>query len=413
MSSARRVVVTGIGVVSPIGNSISEAMDAFRSDRHGFCAMPEWAKVARLDSRVAAKADDFDFQSLYPRKLRRSMGRVALLSCIATDWAVADAGLSAEDLASLRLGLAYGSTAGSSSDQEVWYDKIFSNKGFVGVGATDYLRFMSHTCAANLAIKHGVRGRVIPTCSACVSGSQAIGFGFEAIRAGSTDTMICGGAEELHFSHAGIFDVLYAASTVYNDMPGEASRPFDTKRDGLVVGEGAGTFVLQERSLAIEQGKTIYGEILGFGTTCDGKHMTAPTPEGMSSAMEQALLSAELPADRIDYINAHATATEVGDIAESHATHAVFGSDTPISSTKSFTGHTLGACGAIESAFCIGMMDEGWFAPTRTLHEVDPRCADLDYIRGQGRSIDASIVMNNNFAFGGLNTSLILAKHSQ
>jgi 3-oxoacyl-[acyl-carrier-protein] synthase II len=266
---------------------------------------------------------------------------------------------------------------------------------------------MSHTTAANLAIYYGITGRVISTCAACVSSSQAIGAGYEAIRAGVQDVMICGGAEELHFSHAAIFDIMYATSR-RNDAPGLTPRPFDKDRDGLVIGEGAGCFVLESYERARARGANIHAEILGYGTNCDGTHVTNPSAEGMAGAMRLALEDAALDGARIDYVNAHATATEVGDIAESLATAKVLGTEVPISSTKSFTGHTLGACGAVEAAFCVAMMREGWLAPNRTLDAVDPRCAPLHYLGKEARQAAPRITMSNNFAFGGINTSLIL-----
>ena len=405
----RRVVVTGIGLTSPIGNDLKTASEALRRNRHGIRVKPEWAAVRDFDTRLAGEVTDLDL-SHYPRKKARTMGRVGLLATYATEQAVKQAGIDEEILRSGRVGLAYGSTHGSSSEFEGWCRSLFKNEGFAGLTSTAYLKFMSHTCAANLALYYGIRGRVISTCSACVSGSQAIGCGYETIKSGLEEVMICGGAEELHFTHAGVFDIMFATSRKYNDRPGESPRPFDAARDGLVIGEGAGTLVLEGYDRARARGADILAEVLGYGTNCDGTHVTSPSAEGMAGAMRLALRDAELSTDRIGYINAHATATEVGDIAESAATHDVFGARVPVSSTKGFTAHTLGACGAIESAFCIAMMNEGWLAPNRTLDTVDPRCAPLDYIRGGPRDTRTAITMTNNFAFGGLNTSLIFGK---
>lgn len=400
-----RVVITGMGVVSPIGNSLAEVSRALRENKHGLSAMPEWDAIPHLRTRVAAKVQGLDLS--YPRKKTRSMGRVSLLSLAATEQAVADAKLSDDLLRHPRTSVAFGSTNGSSSANEDWSRKLFSGEGLLGIQATDYIKFMSHTCAANLGIYYGVTGRVISTCSACVSGSQAIGAGLETIRAGHADVVICGGAEEMHMSHAAVFDIMFATSVRYNDQPGMASRPFDVGRDGLVVGEGAGTLILERLDHAERRGAHIYGEVLGYGTNCDGTHVTNPSREGMAQAMRLALHNAALPAHRIDYVNAHATATEVGDIAESHATEAVLGSHVPISSTKGFTGHTLGACGAIEAAFCIAMMRDGFIAPNRTLDTPDPRCAKLAYAGREATPAALRITMSNNFAFGGINTSLI------
>lgn len=403
--SRTRVVVTGIGLTSPIGNTLRAASGSLREDRHGIVKMPEFAEITHLQTQLAAPVRELNLS--YPRKKVRTMGRVSLLSLYATEQAIEDAGLSEEELGSGKVGIAYGSTSGSSTANEEWCRKMFVSRGLAGIQSTEYIKFMSHTCAANLAIYHGLTGRVISTCSACVSASQAIGSGYETIRAGIQDVMICGGAEEMHFSHAAIFDIMFAASR-QNDTPDLTPRPFDKRRDGLVIGEGAGTLVLESYERARARGAHIYAEVLGYGTNCDGTHVTNPSAEGMAGAMRLALQDAALSPERIDYVNAHATATEVGDIAESLATARMLGARVPISSTKSFTGHTLGACGAIEAAFCIAMMQEGWLAPNRTLDHVDERCAKLDYIGKEPRSAKPRVCMSNNFAFGGMNTSLIL-----
>lgn len=407
--SGVRVVVTGIGLATPIGNDLRSVSSSLRTDRHGIRVKPEWAEIRDLDTRLAADVVGLDLTH-YPRKKSRTMGRVALLATYATEQAVAEAGLDPETLSSGRVGLAYGSTHGSSSEFEGWCRTLFKNGGMTGLASTTYLKFMSHTCAANLALFYGIRGRVVTTCSACASASQAIGYGSEMVRAGLADVMICGGAEEMHFTHAGVFGVMFATSRGYNDRPGESPRPFDIARDGLVIGEGAGTLVLESYDRARARGAHIHAEILGFGTNCDGTHVTSPSVSGMADAMRLALRDARLSADRIEYVNAHATATEVGDIAESGAMLEVLGDRVPVSSTKGFTAHTLGACGAIEAAFCIAMMNEGWLAPNRTLTKVDPRCAPLDYVGRTPRDTRTSIVMTNNFAFGGINTSLIFGR---
>jgi 3-oxoacyl-[acyl-carrier-protein] synthase II len=252
----------------------------------------------------------------------------------------------------------------------------------------------------------GLKGRIVPTSSACTSGSQAIGYGYEAIQQGKQTLMLCGGAEELSGPGAAVFDTLFATST-RNDEAALTPRPFDRSRDGLVVGEGATTLVLEEYEHALARGARIYAEIVGFGCNSDGSHITQPTSETMAVAMRMALRDAGLAAEAIGYVSAHGTATDRGDVAESHATASVLGAQVPISSMKSYVGHTLGACGALESWWAIEMMREGWFAPTINLQEPDPECAALDYITGEGRRLDATYVMNNNFAFGGINTSLI------
>lgn len=408
--SGRRVVVTGIGLTSPLGNDLPTAVAALREGRHGIVTMPEWGEIQGLSTRLAGVAKDVPFDG-YPRKKTRSMGRVALLATYATERALADAGIG-PDLSSMpEVGLAYGSTHGSSTAQEEFCRTLFTRNGMRGIPSTSYLKFMSNTCVVNLANFFGIKGRVISTCSACTSASNAIGYGFEAIRAGQLDVIICGGAEEMHFTHAVVFDILYATSRHFNDRPGEASRPFDENRDGLVVAEGAATLVLEEEGRARRRGAHIHGEVIGFGTSCDGQHVTQPSADGMATAMKNALADARVSSEDVDYINAHATATDIGDITESQATLQVFGERVPISSTKGHTGHTLGACGGLESAFCLAMMNGGFLVPTKNLDKPDPRCAPLRYLRNE--TVDAknmNIVMNNNFAFGGINTSLLFRR---
>ena len=262
-----------------------------------------------------------------------------------------------------------------------------------------------------IGVFFGLKGRVITTSSACTSGSQGVGYAFEAIRGGSQDIMLAGGAEELCPTEAAVFDTLFATST-RNDKPDTSPRPFDRDRDGLVIGEGACTLILERRDHALARGAKIYAEIVGFDTNSDGAHVTQPSPETMQRVMEMSLADAGLSADVIGYVSAHGTATDIGDIAESHATRNVLGEKTPISSIKSYMGHTLGACGSLESWLSVEMMNSGWFAPTINLDNPDPECAMLDYIRGDGRNLDVEYVMNNNFAFGGINTSLIFRRHS-
>jgi 3-oxoacyl-[acyl-carrier-protein] synthase II len=404
----RRVVVTGMGIASPLGCDVADAAARVQNNDSGVRTMPEWDSIGHFAPRLAAPVDLPDHLEI-PRKAARTMGRVAQLATVASGIAIEDAGLGEEELHGGGVGLAYGSTHGSSAANEEWVRKLIAQNSFLGLTSTTYLKFMSHTTAANLAIHYRIRGRVISTSAACVSGSQAIGYGFEAISSGVADAMICGGAEELHFTHVAVFDMLYAASKGFNDAPDRSPRPFDTQRDGLVVGEGAGTFVLEEYERARRLGKRIYAEIVGYGTNCDGTHVTNPSRDGMRGAMELALQSAGASPDDIDYVNAHATATVIGDVAESEATHALFGDRVPVSSLKGHIGHTLGACGAIEAALTVNMLRDGWIAPTRNLDQVDEQCAALDYVMGAARSARLRRVMCNKFAFGGINTSLIFA----
>ena len=405
----RRVVVTGIGLASPLGCDYQAATARLRANESGIVAMPTWNDLTHFSPRVAAPVT-VPTELEVPFRAARSMGRVAQLATVATTIAIKDAGLADSELADGTIGLAYGSTHGSSQANEDWCRKLIAQNGFLGMSSTTYLKFMSHTTSANLATHFGVHGRVLSTSAACVSGSQAIGAGYETIATGLAEAMVCGGAEELHYTHAAVFDMLHAASKAFNDTPPLTPRPFDARRDGLVVGEGAGTLVLEEYERAKRLGRTIYAEILGYGTNCDGTHVTNPSSDGMRGSMALALASARLAPTQIDYVNAHATGTLVGDVAESKATHQLFGERVPVSSLKGHLGHTLGACGALEVAFSISMLREGWIAPTRNLETVGDGCAPLDYVMGGARPAKLERVLCNKFAFGGINTSLVLGR---
>lgn len=402
----RRVVITGMGGVTALGDDVDSVLAALVDGRSSICRMPDWDVYAGLGTRLAGPITDFQPPPHYTRKALRSMGRVSVLAVRAAELALEQAGLLGDrSIRDGRMGVAYGSSTGSPGAVHEFFG-LLSHRTMAGITATSYLRMMGHTAPVNIAVHFGLRGRIIPTSSACTSGSQGIGYAFESIRSGRQSLMIAGGAEELNVSEAAVFDTLYATST-RNQAPQTTPRPFDAERDGLVVGEGAASLVLEELEHARARGAAILAEIVGFGTNCDGAHVTRPDTQTMRAAMELALTDAGLSPADVDYINAHGTATEHGDIAESRATAALFGNRVPFSSLKGNLGHTLGACGAIESWISLEMLRRGWFAPTLNLHRVDPCCGDLDYITGSGRQLACEFIMNNNFAFGGINTSLI------
>ncbi len=406
----RRVAVTGAGGLCALGHDWKSIREGILAGRSGVVTLPEWSAMGGLKTRLGAPVPGFALPETWPRKKTRSMGRDSAMAVRATETALADAGLLGDPvLTDGRTGIAYGSTAGSPGALDAWAERFYGRRSLSGIGANEYIRFMSHTCAANLAQFFHTRGRVLPTCSACTSGSQGIGLGYETVRHGQQTVMIAGGAEELGLIDAAVFDILFAAST-RNDEPGATPRPFDVARDGLVVSEGACTLVLEDWEHARARGARIYAEVLGFATNCDGRHITNPDASGMEQVMRLGLADAQLPPEAIDYVNAHGTATEVGDIAESRATAAVFGSRVPVSTLKGFLGHALGACGSIEAWLSLEMMREGWLSPNHNLSEVDPRCAELDYIQGEPRRHEIGILMSNNFAFGGVNTSLIFGR---
>lgn len=404
-----RVVVTGMAGITALGDNWATIESRLRAGRNAVRRMPEWDYFDSLNTRLGAPVDDFRMPANYPRKMIRSMGRVSLLSVRASEMALIDAGLLGDPaIQDGRAGIAYGSSSGSVDPVRI-FGHMLESGSMQGVTSTSYIQMMPHTTAVNVGLFFGLKGRVIPTSSACTSGSQGIGYAYEAIRFGRQAIMLAGGAEEISAPGAAVFDTLFATSC-RNDSPATTPRPFDRDRDGLVVGEGAATLVLEDYEHAKARGARIYAEIVGFATNSDGSHITQPESATMAFVMQQALDDAKLPPSAIGYVSAHGTATDRGDVAESHATVSVLGVGKTISSMKSYLGHTLGACGAIEAWWSIEMMRRQWFAPTINLDHTDPACGELDYLVGSGREIDTEYVMSNNFAFGGINTSLILRR---
>lgn len=408
----KRVVITGIAGLSPLGNDWATVRQQLQSGRNAVRAIAEWKEYEGLNTQLGCAIPPFELPSHYNRKTMRSMGRVALMSTYVSELALQDAGLLGDPLVrSGQMGVSYGSSSGTPAAVGD-FGRMIADKSTDGINANTYIKMMSHTAPVNIGVFLGLTGRVITTSSACTSASQGLGYAFESIRSGQQTAMLAGGAEELHATQVAVFDTLFATS-LNNDHPELTPRPFDGKRDGLVLGEGACTMVLEELEHAVARGASIYAEVLGFGTNSDGTHITHPNPSTMAKAMVLALESAGLQPKDIGYVNAHGTATDQGDIAESHATASIFGASVPVSSLKSYMGHTLGACGALEAWMTIEMMREGWFAPTVNLEQPDERCAPLDYIMHETRPVQTDLVMSNNFAFGGINTSLIFRRWSE
>ncbi len=400
------MVVTGIGGITGLGNAWEAIRDRMLAGETAVQRMAEWDRYEGLNTRLAAPVEGFDVDKLYPRKKLRTMGRVSRMAVYASERALRQAGLLGDKLLqSGRTGVAYGSSFGSTPPV-IGFAALITEGSVRHVTATSYIQMMSHTAAVNIGLFFGLTGRVYTTSSACTSGSQGIGYAYEAIKAGAQDIMLAGGAEELCPTMAAVFDTLYATS-VLNDAPGTTPRPFDAARDGLVIGEGAATLVLEEREHALARGAAIIAEVVGYGTNSDGSHVTQPNAPTMEIAMRLALADAGLPPEAVGFVCGHGTATEHGDIAETHATHAVFGSRMPLHSLKGHFGHTLGACGALETWLALNMQREQRFLSTANLTTVDSRCAELDYLIGEPRNLAAEYVMKNNFAFGGINTSLL------
>ncbi|WP_130803340.1 beta-ketoacyl-ACP synthase [Acinetobacter ihumii] len=401
----KRVVVTGMAGITSLGETADAIFEQFALGKSGIRYIPDWEKYTDLRTKLGGPVESFTVPKHFNRKVTRGMGRVALMSVVCAETALADAGLQNDPiLKSGDAGVAFGSSAGSVDAIREFGCMLIDND-MTKMNATTYIRMMSHTSAVNMTVYFGLKGLTLPTSSACTSGSMAIGQAFEAIKYGKQTLMLAGGAEELSAAGAAVFDVLLATSGM-NDQPERTPRPFDQHRDGLVIGEGAACLILEEYEHAKARGAKIYAEVLGYGSNTDGQHVTRPDQEMMARCMQLSLKDAGITADQIDYVNAHGTSTDQGDIAETQATAQVLGKK-PISSLKSYFGHTLGACGAIEAWLSIEMLHRKQFIPTLNLDQVDPLCGDLDYIKGEIRPLNANIMMSNNFAFGGINTSLI------
>ncbi len=405
----RRVVVVGMGIRSPIGNTLGEFVKSLKEPRSGVSIIPEWGNIKGLRTRVAGLCNIQGEEESIPRQYRRSMGRVGMLAALSAIDAVKASGLSEDEIASQACGVSYGSTEGSVRSQMDYIGNMVQNRSLEGIPPSWYLKCMSHTCAGNLSILFHTRGPFIASCPACVSGSQGIGLGYEAIKAGKADIMITGGADEVDILSAAVFDLMMATSSNYNDRPSETPRPFDEKRDGLVVAEGAATLVLEEYRRAKNRGAAILGEIEGFWTNGSGVHLTNSDARSMEECLLAALKDAGRGADEIQRVNAHATGTTHGDEVEAAVINKIYGPEVPTTSLKGYMGHTMGACGAIEAIATLLMMREGFIAPTLNLEKPDPVLPPLNHVIGESRDHRARLAASNNFAFGGVNTSLVLS----
>jgi 3-oxoacyl-[acyl-carrier-protein] synthase II len=404
----KRVVITGIGVVSPFGNGVDALMKGIEEGRSAVRRMEGWEQYIGLHSLVGAPVDMQDEKKI-PRQKRRSMGRMSIFAAQAADEALADAGISLEKENLWRSGCVIGSTMGSAKSINDAFEIMLPGKDLSRLNSTMFFQCMSHTAAANVAQYLGLNGSIMAPAAACASALHAIGTGYDLIRLGRQDVLLCGGAEELHPTVTGSFDILFATSAKYNDIPQKTPRPFDRDRDGLVCGEGSGILVLEEYERAVKRKARIYAEVAGFSTTANGFHVSQSNRESMVACMRQALDDAGLTRSDIDYINAHATATTQGDQEEAEAIRDIFGASAPVSSLKGYIGHTLGASGAIELAASLMMMEQGVIYPTRNLETVAPECAGIDHVMTPVRK-EIRTVLKNGFAFGGINAALVCRK---
>ena len=396
-----------MGAVSPLGNTVDAAFARLKTFENCVQALDELGEYTGLNTRLGCRTA-FERPAHWTRKTTRTMGDVSMYALAATEQAIAESGLDEATIQGGRTGVAYGSCSGSIPALLDFYSML-KTKEVAGITSGTYIKLMPQTTACNLSVHFRTHGRLVPTGTACTSGSLAIGNAVELIRWGVQDVMIAGGAEEFSATQVAIFDTLYATS-LRNDAPKSTPAPYDVSRDGLVIGDGAATFILEEREHAIARGARILAEVAGFAETTDGTHVTNPNADTMASALTLALADAGIDGSAVGYVSGHGTATRAGDVAETSATRAAFARAVPISSVKSYTGHTLGACGALEAALLVKSLESGWYPPTLNLTNPDPECAELDYVTGEGRMIDAEYVMSNNFAFGGVNTSLVFRR---
>ena len=370
--------------------------------------MEKWQTIGGLKSHLAAPMPEFDSKKLLPRSLRRTMGPTAIYATLAAKEAVLDADVPKTLLSSGKVGAAIGSTTGSPSAYEDFYSRFLPDMVINQIKSGEFFKMMSHSCAANVCLALGIEGHQWATSSACTSSAQAIGLGFMLIQTGRQQLMLCGGSDEVHHSVTGVFDVVKAAS-YKNTTPELTPSPFDQDRDGVVCGEGSGIIVLESYQSAKDRGARIYGEILGFGNVNDSKHIANPHEDAMARAMRDSLHEAHVDPEEIDYVNAHATGTELGDIAEAAAIHSVVGGSTPVSSLKGHIGHTLGAAGALEIIVLLEMIKRQELIATRNLLKPDLRCQQIELLK-ETKKHKVHTVLKNNFALGGVNAALVLRR---
>ncbi|MAN79375.1 MAG: beta-ketoacyl-[acyl-carrier-protein] synthase I [Magnetovibrio sp.] len=398
----RRVVVTGMGIVSPIGNNVAEVTDSLRAGRSGIVFCPEYAERGFRSHLHGAPKIDMD--ALIDRKLRRFMGDGAAYTYVAMSEAIADAGLSEADVSDERTGLVMGS-GGPSTSALIDAADTARDRGAKRVGPYAVPKAMCSTVSANMATAYHMRGLSYSISSACSTSAHCIGNGAELIQWGKQDVVFAGGGEELHWSLTVLFDAMGALSSKYNDTPERASRPFDADRDGFVIAGGAGVVVLEELEHAQARGAKIYGEVVGYGATSDGVDMVAPSGEGAMRCMR--LATAALGNTKVDYINAHGTSTPAGDMTELKAIQEVFGAHKPkISSTKSLTGHSQGATGAHEAIYSLIMLNNDFIAASANVENLDPDAGDAEIVTKRIDDAGLNCVLSNSFGFGGTNATL-------
>ncbi len=401
----RRVVITGMGIVSSIGNNVQEVTASLREAKSGIVKAPEYADMG-FRSQVHG-APQLDWEEVLDRKVRRFMGAGSAWNYIAMEQAIQDSGLGEDEISHERTGLVMGS-GGPSTRSIVWSADTTRERGPKKVGPFEVPKAMSSTASATLATPFKIRGVNYTISSACSTSAHCIGNGAELIQWGKQDVIFAGGSEELDWTLSVLFDGMNAMSSKFNDRPATASRAYDANRDGFVIAGGAGVVVLEELERAKARGAKIYGEIAGYGANSDGFDMVQPSGEGAVRCMKMAMEGLDC---KIDYINPHGTSTPVGDIREIEAIREVFGKDVPkISATKSLTGHSLGATGVQESIYSLIMMNNGFLCESANIEDLDPDMADMPILREREDNADVNCVMSNSFGFGGTNATLVFKR---
>ncbi|QTA78224.1 3-oxoacyl-(acyl-carrier-protein) synthase 1 [Desulfonema limicola] len=407
----RRVVITAGSAITPIGHGKEAIVNSLLNGVSGVKPLKKDDLLAGLIHSGVFGTIDYPIDYGFERRFRKTMGPVAFYACKAVKDVLEAAGLDENFITSGRLGVSFGSTHGSPTVQRDIYKNFFSESkdNFRSINAVDYLKSMVHTTAVNITKMFGITGRVVASSTACTTSSQSIGFGYEMVKYGMQDAMICGGADEYDTTTVAVFDNLLACSTAFNDNPELTPRPFEARRDGLVVGEGAGAVLLEEYESAKKRGAEILGEIIGFSCNNNGGDLILPNVNGIKETIRIGLEDANIRSDSVDFISAHATATKMGDVIEARAIHSIYGDVPRVTGLKSYMGHTMGACGVIETLMTLYMMEKGFIAPTLHLDEIDERCSMIHHVTKVCQS-EIRIAAIQNFAFGGVNTCLIVKK---
>ena len=401
----RRVVVTGLGIVSCLGNDRQSVTDSLREGRSGIARIDDYVQMG-LKSHIGG-TPKVDFEAAIDRKLLRFMGDAAAYAYLAMEQAISDARLLPQQISDPRVGIIMGSGGASTANQVEAVD-LMRDKGLRRVGPYRVTRTMGSTVSACLATPFQIKGVNYSISSACATSAHCIGNAMELIQLGKQDMVFAGGAEEIYWAMTMMFDAMGALSTQYNDQPQRASRPYDRDRDGFVIAGGAGVLVLEELEHAQRRGAPILAELVGYGATSDGHDMVAPSGEGAARCMHQALAGARRP---VDYINAHGTSTPVGDLCELGAIREVFGDEAPpIGSTKSLSGHSLGAAGVQEAIYSLLMMEQNFLAASANIDNLDPGAEGLPILRTRRDGVELNSVLSNSFGFGGTNACLLFER---